>query len=240
MPEINAKDEALLDRWVEAKRSRDFKTSDRIRDQLEAKGIKPEEVRPLRARRATPHSRRARHAGACTAPQVRPHVWEAPGSRRQGVHGQGAPAHAQMGRDRERGAPPLYPPGIDPKVGDWHCSACGNWNWQRRRECNQCSAAKEGLVSVKGAASGTKRLGEGGGFKEFDAEEDARRKARAQEKTRETEQRKAEKKKCQFCSPRSAEIPPRVQAAVEARADLPVRAQVSASPAYVDAPTSTC
>ena len=40
----------------------------------------------------------------------------------------------------------------------------------------------------------------GGGFKEFDASEDARRKARAQEQRQQTEQNKAERKKCKFCS----------------------------------------
>ena len=33
-------------RWVEAKRQRDFNTADRIRAELEAKGIKAEQVRP--------------------------------------------------------------------------------------------------------------------------------------------------------------------------------------------------
>ena len=58
------------------------------------------------------------------------------------------------------------PPGIDTSVGDWRCPACGNWNWARRKQCNQCNAAKDGLCEVKGTNSGTKRLGEGGGFKE--------------------------------------------------------------------------
>lgn len=60
------------------------------------------------------------------------------------------------------------PPGIDASVGDWPCSACGNWNWARRKECNQCNASKSGLSAVKGTMVGTKRMGEGGGFKEFD------------------------------------------------------------------------
>ena len=53
---------------------------------------------------------------------------------------------------------------------------------------------------MKGAESGTARLGEGGGFKEFDEQEDAQRKRRALDQQREKEERKAEKKKCQFCS----------------------------------------
>jgi len=39
-------DEGLLDRWANAKRAKDFATSDRIRDQLRAKGIDPEAQRP--------------------------------------------------------------------------------------------------------------------------------------------------------------------------------------------------
>ena len=52
---LSAEDDAMLNRWVEAKRCRDFGTADRIRSQLEAKGIKPDVVRP--------------------------HTWEPPGSR---------------------------------------------------------------------------------------------------------------------------------------------------------------
>jgi len=49
------------------------------------------------------------------------------------------------------------------------------------------------------AAPGAKRMGEGGGFREFDDEENERRKARAMEVARETQERKAERKKCEFC-----------------------------------------
>ena len=45
----------------------------------------------------------------------------------------------------------------------------------------------------------TKRTGEGGGFREFDDDEEARRKRRAQEQAQEKVERKAEKKKCDFC-----------------------------------------
>eukprot|EP00965_Chrysotila_dentata_P140051 4629669-Pleurochrysis_carterae.AAC.2 len=48
-------------------------------------------------------------------------------------------------------------------VGDWPCSSCGNWNWARRKECNQCRVAKDGMMKVNGSDSGTKRLGQGGG-----------------------------------------------------------------------------
>merc|ERR1719201_1127735 len=37
----------MLDRWVEAKRGRDFGTADRLRDDLRAQGIDPEKERPL-------------------------------------------------------------------------------------------------------------------------------------------------------------------------------------------------
>ena len=47
-----------------------------------------------------------------------------------------------------------------------------------------------------------KRTGHGGGFKEFDDEEDNLRKRRAHEAHAEKEERKAEKKKCEFwCAP---------------------------------------
>ena len=173
MMDLDEESRKQLDRWVEAKRSRDFATADRIRSLLEAKGIKPD--------------------------QARPHVWEPPGSRRQGSHGPPPPGAIRMGNrammdsGMERGnlgdkpirgmpsfgaisgaassAPrPGMPPGIDASVGDWLCSACGNWNWARRKECNQCGSGKNGLSAVKGTMVGTKRDGEGGGFKEFDDE----------------------------------------------------------------------
>ena len=49
------------------------------------------------------------------------------------------------------------------------------------------------------AAPGAKRIGEGGGFREIDEEENQRRKARAMEVARETQERKAERKKCEYC-----------------------------------------
>ena len=47
--------------------------------------------------------------------------------------------------------------------------------------------------------SNLKRTGEGGGFREFDAGEDDRRKRRAIEERQEKESRKAEKRKCEYC-----------------------------------------
>jgi len=55
------------------------------------------------------------------------------------------------------------------------------------------------MMKVNGSDSGTKRLGQGGGFKEFDEQEDERRKRRALEERKEKEERKAEKKKCNIC-----------------------------------------
>jgi len=177
-PNISPADHAALDRWVEAKRCRDFATADRIRGELEAKGIRAEVVRP--------------------------HVWEpkradrVPGQHRLQEGGGGAIPMGARGYGGREGQPKL-PPGIDPSVGDWLCPSCGNWNWARRKECNQCNSAKDGMMRVNGSDSGTKRLGSGGGFKEFDQEEDERRKRRAMEQQKEKQERKAEKKKCEVC-----------------------------------------
>ena len=62
-----------------------------------------------------------------------------------------------------------------------------------------CNTAKGGLMNVRGGDSGTTRSGEGGGFKEFDPEEDARRKKRKMEEAAERDERKALKKKCSYC-----------------------------------------
>ena len=55
MAELSQADEAKLEKWVAAKRSKNFGLADQIRAELEAKGIRAE--------------------------QVRPHVWEPPGGR---------------------------------------------------------------------------------------------------------------------------------------------------------------
>lgn len=233
MMDLDEESRKQLDKWVEAKRNRDFTSADRIRSLLEAKGIKPD--------------------------QARPHVWEAPGQRKHGSHGPPQTGAHRMGNRAmadsgercmpgERSIPMSgaassaprsgMPPGIDASVGDWPCSACGNWNWARRKECNQCNASKSGLSAVKGTMVGTKRMGEGGGFKEFDdaavrasrrphpdaasnrrgwrltprlslsrlrtpvscpAAQDEQRKRRAMTEKSEKEERKAEKKKCEYC-----------------------------------------
>ena len=38
--------EATLDRWVAAKRARDYETADALRAELEAAGVRPEDARP--------------------------------------------------------------------------------------------------------------------------------------------------------------------------------------------------
>ena len=45
MVRYDAETEEKLDRWVEAKRKKDFATADRLREELNALGIKPDEVR---------------------------------------------------------------------------------------------------------------------------------------------------------------------------------------------------
>ena len=126
-------DERKLDLWVEAKRARDYRLADQLRAELEARGIQPERVRPYVGGRGSQHGMGAPMAG-----------------------GRGGGKGGKGGKGGGGRAPPSN---IDPSVGDWHCQSCGNWNWARRRECNQCNAAKEGLMRVSGAASGTKRDG---------------------------------------------------------------------------------
>ena len=62
-----------------------------------------------------------------------------------------------------------------------------------------CNMAKGGLMNVRGGDSGTTRSGEGGGFKEYDEEGDARRKRRAEEERTERQEMKKQKKKCAYC-----------------------------------------
>ena len=52
--------------------------------------------------------------------------------------------------------PRPVPPNIDPSVGDWACPHCGNWNWRRRDECNQCHEPPEPSPPI--------RVGEGSRF----------------------------------------------------------------------------
>mmetsp|Transcript_3753 Transcript_3753/g.8105 ORF Transcript_3753/g.8105 Transcript_3753/m.8105 type:complete len:138 (-) Transcript_3753:216-629(-) len=113
--------------------------------------------------------------------------------------------------------------------GDWRCLHCDGWNFARREACKKCGrqkpsdlgyippssridASSDGRVipvtskTVEGArkpaiydrATG-KREGGGGGFRDFDDDEAQRRKARAIEGKRMAEERKVEKKKCEYC-----------------------------------------
>jgi hypothetical protein len=75
------------------------------------------------------------------------------------------------------------PPNIDPSK-DWQCT-CGNWNFSRREVCHKCGAKK-------GEARGL-------GGKAFDDQDTQRRKRRAEESRTETEERKAQKRKCDAC-----------------------------------------
>mmetsp|Transcript_10449 Transcript_10449/g.21133 ORF Transcript_10449/g.21133 Transcript_10449/m.21133 type:complete len:163 (-) Transcript_10449:90-578(-) len=93
-------------------------------------------------------------------------------------------SNLEAARTSTVGGTGLYaPPNIDP-TKDWQCT-CGNWNFARREECFKCSGRK-------GAARGP-------GGKSFDDEDTDRRKRRAEESRRETEERKAQKRKCDAC-----------------------------------------
>jgi len=90
--------------------------------------------------------------------------------------------------------------GADVDASDgWKCPSCNNWNWGKRKTCNICNSSRSGLAAVKGTDSGTTRVGAAGGFKEVDDEEETRRLRREQEMRSERDQRKADKKKCDFC-----------------------------------------
>jgi hypothetical protein len=157
-----AEDDQKLDRWVQAKRTRDFQLADRLRAELEAHGIQPEVARP--------HAWEAggRGRGASSGSDWMPHMGRGSGMMGMlpvGRGGGGAlPMHGSKGGGKGgkgggKGGGQGCPPNIDPKAGDWQCVSCGNWNWARRKECNQCHSAKEGLLRVTGAAAGSKRDG---------------------------------------------------------------------------------
>ena len=57
LPQIDSKSEEKLDRWVEAKRARDFDLADRLREELRRDGVEPDKARPpLGAEQAYHHS----------------------------------------------------------------------------------------------------------------------------------------------------------------------------------------
>ena len=51
----DAATEAKLDEWVSAKRQKDFATADRLREELRAQGVNPDQVRPATAPGGAPH-----------------------------------------------------------------------------------------------------------------------------------------------------------------------------------------
>jgi hypothetical protein len=116
------------------------------------------------------------------------------GRGREPTHHSHAPAKTAAWKGAA--GPGDHPPGIDPSVGDWGCT-CGNWNWAKRQNCNQCHRSKEDAAGSKRAGDGSKRAGDGS--REFDDEEASRRKRRLMEASREKEERKAERKKCEYC-----------------------------------------
>ena len=201
MAEIDEETNRQLDRWVTAKRNRDYVTADAIRAALESRGIKAEEVRP--------------------------HVWEPPGQgrpredRRMGGSSRTAlattddrPPHA--GRPEKKSIQGFketfgyVPPAIEQP---WAASLTSNSGKIVQQEGNivpVTGKAVDGAFRPPGMrVTGEKRTGEGGGFREFDDAEESRRKQRALEVKAETSARKAEKKKCDYWCALPATCPSR-------------------------------
>ena len=190
--EIDEETNRQLDKWVTAKRNRDFASADAIRALLEAKGIRAE--------------------------QVRPHNYEPPGQgrpredRRLGSSSGTALATTD---DRDR-------PSYDDRQGKksiqgfketfGYVPPAKEQPWAASLTSNNGKIVQQegGVIPVTGKAvdgafrppgmrvTGEKRTGEGGGFREFDDAEATRRKRRALEVKAETSARKAEKKKCDY------------------------------------------
>ena len=201
MAEIDEETNRQLDRWVTAKRNRDYVAADAIRAALESRGIKAE--------------------------QVRPHVWEPPGQgrpredRRMGGSSRTAlattddrPPHA--GRPEKKSIQGFketfgyVPPAIEQP---WAASLTSNSGKIVQQEGNivpVTGKAVDGAFRPPGMrVTGEKRTGEGGGFREFDDAEESRRKQRALEVKAETSARKAEKKKCDYWCALPATCPSR-------------------------------
>ena len=185
-PTISPDDHVKLDQWVNAKRARDYPTADQLRAELEAHGIKPDQARPSPYDAGKGGRGRGGGGGDWMSPMGGAGGGLGRGGGMMlplppgGIMGRSGgmalplPPFGAYGRGGGAGPPPYFsskggkggkgggkppPPNIDPTVGDWPCQSCGNWNWARRKDCNQCNSAKEGMMRVSGSAQGTKRDG---------------------------------------------------------------------------------
>jgi len=94
--------EEMLDRWVQAKRAKDFTTSDKIRDELRAKGIDPDTARPATA----PPPR-------MSAPPPNAYDW---GGYSQYPYGAPMPAAPMPAAPPP---PPAHSPEVNAKLDEW-------------------------------------------------------------------------------------------------------------------------
>ena len=189
--EIDEETNRQLDKWVTAKRNRDYASADGIRAALEAKGIRAE--------------------------QVRPHVYEPPGQGRpredRRLGGSSWTALATTTDDRPSPADRQEKKTIQGfKQTFGYVPPANEQPWAASLTSNSGKIVQQegSIVPVTGKAvdgafrppgmrvTGEKRTGEGGGFREFDDAEATRRKRRALEVKAETSARKAEKKKCDY------------------------------------------
>jgi len=161
--------ERKLDRWVEAKRQRNFPLADQLRSELEKVGVRAE--------------------------LARPHSWEAPGKgRAPGTHGGGA-ATAAAARSNFGYVPPSQEePWGQLRENSGKLKAQEGSVVPITSKAVDGAFRPRGMQ-----LTGAKRTGEAGGFREFDDAEAERRKQRALEVKAETSARKAERKKCEYC-----------------------------------------
>lgn len=161
--------ERKLDRWVEAKRQRNFTLADQLRSELEKKGVRAE--------------------------LARPHMWEAPSkARKPGTHGGGAAAAAAA-----RSNFGYVPPSQEEPWGQLRENSGKLVAQEGSVVPMTSKAVEGAFRPRGMQLTGAKRTGEAGGFREFDDAEAERRKQRALEVKAETSARKAERKKCEYC-----------------------------------------
>ena len=187
--EIDDETNRQLDKWVTAKRNRDYASADGIRALLEAKGIRAE--------------------------QVRPHVYEAPGQGRPREDRRLGSSATALATTDDRPSPADRQEkrsiqGVKQTFGYVPPAREQPWAASLTSNSGKLVAQEGNIVPVTGKAvdgafrppgmrvTGEKRTGEGGGFREFDDAEASRRKQRALEVKAETSARKAEKKKCDY------------------------------------------